>query len=161
MPKPRQVAVAVITNSTSLASEPQILLVASRKHDLKWVLPKGGIEEGENSEEAAEREAWEEAGLVLGSSMHLSHLITLPDAQPHKHSPSQDPTAADFIPSTIYSFEIFALPDASALADEWPEKSERERKWVSGWDELERQTAWGRRGALMKVAVASARARFS
>ena len=93
--------------------------------------------------------------------MHLSHLITLADPLPHKKSPSSDPTDALFVAATTYAFEIFALPDATALADDWPEKSGRERKWVSGWAELERQVEWGRRGDLMKVAVESLKARFS
>lgn len=93
--------------------------------------------------------------------MHLDHLLTLPDAQPHKKSPSADPTSVDFVASTTYAFEIFALPDAGSLAEEWPEKNERERKWVQGWDELERHVEWGRRGALMTDAVQALKARFS
>lgn len=60
---PRQVAVALVLLSDRLHSQPSFLVVSSRKHklpELKWVLPKGGIEEGETAPEAAEREAWEE-----------------------------------------------------------------------------------------------------
>lgn len=45
---PRAVAVYVLIASSSLSSgEPSFLVVASRKHEGKYVFPKGGIEEGE------------------------------------------------------------------------------------------------------------------
>lgn len=174
-PKPRQVAVALVVLSDGLHSSPQFLVVSSRKHkvpELKWVLPKGGIEEGETASEAAEREAWEEgssrrsfalrfltlvvaAGLISGGAMHLTHLITLPDSKAHPKS-----TSAAFIPSTEYSFELFTCSSADVLEAEWLEKDERQRKWVSGWDELEKTIAWGRREETMRLALAEARKRL-
>lgn len=62
--RPRRVAVAFIVHSTSVKSaEPSFLIVSSRKHAGKAVLPKGGIESGETSAQAALRESHEEGEL--------------------------------------------------------------------------------------------------
>jgi len=42
-----------------------ICLVSSRKHDGKLVLPKGGVEHGESSWQAAVREMWEEGASAV------------------------------------------------------------------------------------------------
>lgn len=180
MPSPRQVAVSLIVLSDGLHSDPSFLVVSSRKHldPLKWVLPKGGIEDGESAEEAAAREAWEEgecpfllcealadqnkivAGLILGQGMHLTHLTTLPDGKPHSKSPTADTSSPSFIPSTTYAFELFTVSSAEALAAEWPEKEERQRKWVKGWEELEKTICWGRREEVMKKAIEEAKQRL-
>lgn len=71
--QPRQVAVAipyrrVETGGSSNVGEVQVCLVTSRKHDGRYVLPKGGVEPhlGESSRQAAIREMWEEgeSGLI-------------------------------------------------------------------------------------------------
>lgn len=71
MASPRAVAVALLlVPSPSSSSNPSFLLTSSRKlredGTKKWVFPKGGVEQGESSKEAAERESWEE-GLFLPS----------------------------------------------------------------------------------------------
>ncbi|GAA5975093.1 hypothetical protein JCM11641_000030 [Rhodosporidiobolus odoratus] len=230
MASPRRVAVALIllpppsstsTSSTSLTttrttqqatlSEPTFLLVSSRKKQNLYVLPKGGIEVGESPRQAAEREAWEEAGLELGSATHLTHLLTSHDPSPHILSPTTDTTSASFVPSCEYSFELFLLPppaascptssspssvsssnpstspsastatssaastspssspDASALSSSsrpsphpsllphWPESSERHRRLVHSWANLEKQACWGRREGVMREAIGVAR----
>ena len=58
-----QQAGAVTFRTTSGA--PEILLVKARKNPEHWIFPKGHIEPGESSQEAAIRELSEEAG-VLG-----------------------------------------------------------------------------------------------
>lgn len=79
MASPRSVAVAIIFASPSPSAAaaahdshpvapkhdeedegPTFLLVSSRKKKNRYVFPKGGIEHGERSPEAAERESWEE-----------------------------------------------------------------------------------------------------
>ncbi|GAA6040961.1 hypothetical protein JCM8097_000513 [Rhodosporidiobolus ruineniae] len=121
MASPRKVAVAIAavlpspspsssSSSSSSPPEPTLLLVASRKKHDRYVFPKGGIEQGESPAEAAEREAWEEAGLQLGAATHLTHLLTLHDPSPHILSPTQDPSSPSFVPSCEYSFELFVLP---------------------------------------------------
>ncbi|GAA5899080.1 hypothetical protein JCM6882_004612 [Rhodosporidiobolus microsporus] len=96
--------------------EPSFLLVSSRKKEDRYVFPKGGVEHGESSAQAAEREAWEEAGLEIGSATHLTHLLTLSDPSPHILSPSTDPTSPSFVPSCEYSFELFVLPPPTTAA---------------------------------------------
>jgi 8-oxo-dGTP pyrophosphatase MutT (NUDIX family) len=44
--------------------EPQVLLVTAKRNPKRWIFPKGHIEKGETAEEAALREAREEAGVV-------------------------------------------------------------------------------------------------
>jgi 8-oxo-dGTP pyrophosphatase MutT (NUDIX family) len=44
--------------------EPQVLLVTSRRNPKKWIFPKGHIERKETAEDAALREAMEEAGVA-------------------------------------------------------------------------------------------------
>ncbi|KAM0755404.1 hypothetical protein T439DRAFT_320097 [Meredithblackwellia eburnea MCA 4105] len=161
MPTPRQVAVALITRSRDLELTPEILVVSSRKHENRWVFPKGGIEAGESPSQAAERESWEEAGVKTTVLSHHSHLTTLPDAKPHKNSRSLLPSAgSSFTPSTEYHFEIFqvgtdgsVLSDSEVLSEDFPEKHERVRKWIGDWEELRETVGWGRRGELMLAVV--------
>jgi diphosphoinositol-polyphosphate diphosphatase len=47
-----------IPDDLALLNEPLFLLCTSRKHPDRYVLPKGGIESGESSIEAALREGW-------------------------------------------------------------------------------------------------------
>ncbi|SCV68344.1 BQ2448_465 [Microbotryum intermedium] len=168
---PRRVAIALIMYCPTPRSTPHFLIVSSRKHDDRWVLPKGGIESSggsslvggvESAVEAAQREAWEEAGLIQESAHHLSHLVVLPDQKPHKASPSQDPSDRAFVPSTTYSFELFSVTShgSNVLAQDWPEKHERKRRWVQGWRELEEVLCWGRRDDVMRQALALAKAKM-
>ena len=45
-------------------SEPQVLLVTSKRNRGNWIFPKGHIEKGERPEDAALRETREEAGVI-------------------------------------------------------------------------------------------------
>jgi 8-oxo-dGTP pyrophosphatase MutT (NUDIX family) len=66
MPKPRAVAVSVplvLPWLLTAAAEPTtrsplFLLCSSRKHKSRFLLPKGGVEKGEDAEFAAVREGW-------------------------------------------------------------------------------------------------------
>jgi 8-oxo-dGTP pyrophosphatase MutT (NUDIX family) len=44
-------------------TEPRILLVTARRNPNNWIFPKGHVEQGERLQDAAVREAYEEAGV--------------------------------------------------------------------------------------------------
>ncbi|KAI8853071.1 NUDIX hydrolase domain-like protein [Chytridium lagenaria] len=59
-----------------ILSDGRLVLVASRKHQDYWILPKGGVEGNETLEQAAVREAWEEAGIkgtINGAGVSFFH----------------------------------------------------------------------------------------
>jgi 8-oxo-dGTP pyrophosphatase MutT (NUDIX family) len=96
----------------------RICLVTSRRR-ARWVIPKGRIERGCTPLEAAEREAWEEAGLfghlrpsALGSyhyeKLGRSHLVS-----------------------------VFAM-EVTLEHPTWPEFRERTREWVDVAEALSR-----------------------
>lgn len=53
-----------------------ICLVSSRKHDGQFVLPKGGVEKGEDAWQSAEREMWEEGELMRKRTKTIETLLT-------------------------------------------------------------------------------------
>ncbi|EGG06995.1 uncharacterized protein MELLADRAFT_106239 [Melampsora larici-populina 98AG31] len=100
------------------------LLVSSRKHLDSWIFPKGQIEvdiDGNHSGRSALREAWEEAG-IRGKVIRQLHQSQ--DKKPHKKSSS---TSTHFIPRAEYTFWLIEVIEE---LNEWPERLERERKWV-------------------------------
>ncbi|PWZ03288.1 hypothetical protein BCV70DRAFT_197517 [Testicularia cyperi] len=155
--EPREVAVAIpIQIQPSTSSSPsspsiddvRVCIVTSRKHDGKYVLPKGGIERGETSRQAAARELWEEAGLIANShdsdaplSSTNPQRLRVRDHKPHKHSPTSDPSDPDFVPRAIYTAHELVVQLPQGSKDDWPEQHERHRKWVSV-QEAARQVEW-------------------
>src|SRR5262245_38297379 len=77
----------------------------------QWIIPKGHVEPGEDPNEAALREAWEEAGLT-GSV----------DSEPlgHYHYEKCGRT---------YRVAVF-LMQVTDVADHWPECGRRPRRWL-------------------------------
>ncbi|KAF4763682.1 hypothetical protein N7455_010018 [Penicillium solitum] len=84
-----------------------------------WVLPKGGWELDEKTaEQAACREAWEEAGVICIVSRDLG---LIPDMRPSAHLTVQAPKA---------SYQFFEVT-VEREETEWPEMHKRKRQWVS------------------------------
>ena len=101
-----------------------VLLIQSDRRK-GWVLPKGGWETDEECTDAAEREAWEEAGIVITIDYDLGEIV---ETKSHKKSSKRDKTVFHFYEATVNSEE-----------DDWPEKHKRERKWMSfrdAWEAL-------------------------
>jgi len=86
------------------------------------VLPKGGWETDEpTQEEAAKREAWEEAGVVVKVQRDLGNI---PEQRKVEQLTAQAPKASyHFFEATV-----------SEEKQEWPEMHKRRRKWM-GYNE--------------------------
>ncbi|GAA97348.1 uncharacterized protein L969DRAFT_440662 [Mixia osmundae IAM 14324] len=95
------------------------LIVSSRKHKDRYVLPKGGVETADPSiASAALREGYEEAGLCVSSDRAIVSVgEPIDDAR----------TKSDGSPKATYYPHIAVV---SQLAMDWPERHERERVWV-------------------------------
>ncbi|XP_042058547.1 nudix hydrolase 16, mitochondrial-like isoform X2 [Salvia splendens] len=83
------------------------------------LFPKGGWENDETAEEAAEREAMEEAG-VRGDLVHFL------GCYPFKSKTLQD----EYSPEGLCRAAMYALHVKEEL-DSWPEKCHRQRSWLT------------------------------
>jgi 8-oxo-dGTP pyrophosphatase MutT (NUDIX family) len=77
----------------------------------RWVIPKGLIDSGKTAAEMALQEAWEEAGVVG---------VLRPEPVGTYLYPKYGGTCH----VTVY------LMDVSEVADDWPERALRQRRWV-------------------------------
>lgn len=91
-----------------------VLLIQSTRRK-GWVLPKGGWETDESCQEAATREAWEEAGITIQIDYDLG---TIDEKRPPKSS--KDRSRYSFFQATVLS-EV----------EDWPERHKRERQWFT------------------------------
>ena len=96
--------------------ETHVLLVTSRETK-RWVLPKGWTEKRGCGAEQAEREAFEEAGIIGRIA---------PDAIGAYAYPKRLNGGA----TVTCDVEVFALM-VERLLEDWPEKAERERRWFT------------------------------
>jgi len=103
----------------------KVLVVESTRRDNHWVLPKGGYETDEATpEDAASREAWEEAGITGRITRDLGQI--------------QDPRPEELLdaarsndkitPRTLYYFFEFTVEKEE---NHWPEMHKRKRKWMT------------------------------
>lgn len=84
-----------------------------------WVLPKGGWELDEpTAQQAAQREAWEEAGVICTVQRDLG---VIPDMRPAALLTSTAPKA---------SYQFFEAI-VSREETQWPEMHKRKRQWVT------------------------------
>lgn len=94
-----------------------VLLIQSTQR-VGWVLPKGGWETDETCTEAAQREAWEEAGIVCNIDYDLGQVT-------EARTPKQISKGA---PKSLYQFyEVTVTREES----DWPERHKRNRKWAT------------------------------
>ncbi|WWC69586.1 uncharacterized protein I206_103529 [Kwoniella pini CBS 10737] len=120
--------------AVSLVYSPQtkkLLMVTSRAHPDLWIFPKGGIEPGETSGQAAVRESWEEAGTPpsLPAPEDEERLMML--ALPSKKNGS------------IWHVHILEVnEDVVECIQQWPESHERERKWFTASECLSNIQDW-------------------
>lgn len=101
-----------------------VLLIRSTKRKNGWVLPKGGWESDEECSEAAAREAWEEAGIVITIEYDLG------DIQ-ETRKPKKDKKDAT---KCLYRFYEATV---TLEAADWPEAEKRERRWMTYSDAKE------------------------
>ncbi|KAK3371670.1 NUDIX hydrolase domain-like protein [Lasiosphaeria ovina] len=94
-----------------------VMLIQSTRRK-GWVLPKGGWETDEECTEAAEREAWEEAGIVVQIDYDLGEIVETRPSK--KHSKDNGRSLYQFYEATVVQ-----------EAEDWPEKEKRERKWFT------------------------------
>ncbi|KAI9820598.1 MAG: hypothetical protein M1827_004967 [Pycnora praestabilis] len=94
-----------------------LVIQSTRKNG--WVLPKGGWETDENTaQEAACREAWEEAGVICRIQRDLGSIY-------EAVTPEQIPTQAS---KNLYQFFEVSVDTEEA---QWPEMYKRARQWMT------------------------------
>lgn len=100
------------------ADRSQVLLIESTRRG-GWVLPKGGWETDEaTAQEAACREAWEEAGVICRVTGELGLIVD-------RREPAQ--VSADAPLAALQFFEAVVEKEER----EWPEMHKRKRQWMS------------------------------
>ncbi|CEL00611.1 NUDIX hydrolase domain-like protein [Aspergillus insuetus] len=108
----------LVAGVVPLSKDKSLVLMIQSAGRGGWVLPKGGWETDEGSaQQAACREAWEEAGVVCTV---LRDLGTIPDMRPSTLLSSNAPRA---------SYQFFEVT-VDREEDRWPEMHKRRRQWV-------------------------------
>lgn len=96
------------------ADKRYVLMIRSKKRS--WVLPKGGWETDETEVEAATREAWEEAGIMININYDLGEI-------PETRAPKKG--------SSVKCVYRFYEATVSQECSDWPEADKRERRWMT------------------------------
>lgn len=115
--RPKRVQVAALCYRTTPDDQKEILLITSRDTG-RWILPKGWPIDGKDALGSALSEAWEEAGVKPGNS----------DAAPIGTYEYVKRLAGGEPVNCVT--EVFAV-EVSELAEDYPERPERQREWVS------------------------------
>ncbi len=97
--------------------DPEVLLITSRDTG-RWVIPKGWLMEGKTALEAAQAEAWEEAGV------QAANVEADPIGSYTYHKRLDDGYVT---PVDVHVYKMVVTD----LVDIFPEARERTRKWVS------------------------------
>ncbi|XP_018025254.1 uncharacterized protein LOC108680848 [Hyalella azteca] len=110
------------------ADETEVLLVSSKNSSEVWLVPGGGLEEGEDAQEAALREAYEEAG-VRGTVLAYLGLF---ESRSEMSASGKKHRTAVFVIKVISEEDDF--PESKTLG--------RQRKWMSIDDALSHLTCY-------------------
>jgi len=103
------------------ADRTQVLLIQSSARK-GWVLPKGGWETDEaTQQEAACREAWEEAGIECKVDKDLGEIE-------EKRTEAQIKKYGAYAPRASYRFYEVRVREEK---ESWPEQHKRNRQWMS------------------------------
>lgn len=101
MPKTRRSAVSIAINNTDGA----ILLVHKPRGYDAWQLPQGGIEKGETTEEAAQRELKEETGIDIDGAAFRrcpqTYEYDYPEDFKQREHPDHDGQRLTFVAATV------------------------------------------------------------
>ncbi|MBJ6371365.1 NUDIX hydrolase [Sedimentitalea arenosa] len=96
-------------------NKPQVLLVTSRGTG-RWIIPKGWPMHGKTPAHCAEREAWEEAGVIGKAADQALGLFS--------YNKVLDGSGLPCV-AIVYPVRV------KSLAPDYPEKNQRRRKWFS------------------------------
>jgi len=100
----------------------KVLVVESTTRNNHWVLPKGGYETDEATpQDAAAREAWEEAGITGKVGVALQ-------AIQDPRSTAEIEASKGKTPRSLYYFFEFEVENEAA---QWPEMHKRKRRWMT------------------------------
>ncbi|KAI1820945.1 NUDIX domain-containing protein [Xylaria intraflava] len=108
----------LVAGVVPLSEDKSVVLLIQSTRRKGWVLPKGGWESDEECVEAASREAWEEAGIIIQINYDLGDIV---DSRPPKKLSKE-------APKSLYRFY-----EATVIREEteWPERHKRERRWFT------------------------------
>ena len=111
----------LVAGVVALTEDQKYVLLIQSTRRKGWVLPKGGWEIDEECTEAAEREAWEEAGIIIRIDYDLGEIAETRPPKPSKSKEKDNSKALyRFFQSTVLREEA-----------DWPEKHKRERQWMT------------------------------
>ena len=115
----------------------EVLLISSL-HSGRWILPKGWPMKGRDAAEAAAAEAWEEAGAVI-SDLGKTPLGT------YRYRKVLRGGAEVPCETLVFPMEV------TALADDYPQQSRRERTWLTPEEAADAVDEPGLRNLLLEV----------
>jgi 8-oxo-dGTP pyrophosphatase MutT (NUDIX family) len=120
--RPRRVQYAALPYRLSGKSRTEVMLVTSRETQ-RWIIPKGWPQRGKAPHDSAAREAFEEAGVV--GAVGKRAVGSFPYQKRLKNGGV-----------TVCEVHVFPLR-VRRQSKEWPEKEQREVKWLSAKEAAE------------------------
>jgi len=111
----------------------KVLVIQSTRRKDHWVLPKGGFETDEASpEDAALREAWEEAGITGRVTKDLGEIPSITtDIIDTTASPTSPASGTNQTKTLNKCTFMFFEVDVDREETRWPEMHKRMRKWLT------------------------------